>query len=64
MGVLHDYRLVEPTNMFQEPQGYSIHSCLHSWTIHILNEKRDGCLNELAVESVASQVPSQEEAEY
>ncbi|KAH7016085.1 kinesin light chain 1 [Microdochium trichocladiopsis] len=64
MGVLHDYGLVEPTNMFQEPQGYSIHSCLHSWTIHILNEKRDGCLNELAFGSVASQVPSHEEAEY
>ncbi|KXJ84703.1 P-loop containing nucleoside triphosphate hydrolase protein [Microdochium bolleyi] len=64
MGVLHDYGLVEPTTMFQEPQGYSIHSCLHSWTIHILNEEWDSCLNKLAVESVASQVPSREEAEY
>lgn len=30
IGVLHDYGLVEPTTVFQEPQGYSIHSCLHS----------------------------------
>ncbi|KAH7010637.1 uncharacterized protein B0I36DRAFT_257436, partial [Microdochium trichocladiopsis] len=64
MGVLHDYGLVEPTTTFQEPQGYSIHSCLHSWAIHILNEEWDSCLNKLAVESVASQVPSREEAEY
>ncbi|KAH7012600.1 uncharacterized protein B0I36DRAFT_378335 [Microdochium trichocladiopsis] len=64
MGVLHDYGLVEPTAMFQEPQGYSIHSCLHSWTIHILNKERDGWLNKLAVESVASQVPSKREADY
>ncbi|KAH7016508.1 uncharacterized protein B0I36DRAFT_254347 [Microdochium trichocladiopsis] len=64
MGVLHDYGLVEPTAMFQEPQGYSIHSCLHSWTIHILNKERDGWLNKVAVESVASQVPSNREAEY
>ncbi|KAH7029604.1 kinesin light chain 1 [Microdochium trichocladiopsis] len=64
VGVLHEYGLVEPTTMFQEPQGYSIHSCLHSWTIHILNEEWDSCLNKVAVESVASQVPSREEAEY
>ncbi|KXJ85417.1 P-loop containing nucleoside triphosphate hydrolase protein, partial [Microdochium bolleyi] len=64
MGVLHDYGLVEPTAMFQEPKGYSIHGCLHSWTSHVLNEEWDGCLNKLAVESVASQVPSNKEAEY
>ncbi|KAH7016474.1 uncharacterized protein B0I36DRAFT_298830 [Microdochium trichocladiopsis] len=64
MGVLYDYGLVEPTAIFQEIQGYSIHGCLHSWTIHILNEEWDGCLNKLAVESVASQLPSNAEAEY
>ncbi|KAH7016584.1 P-loop containing nucleoside triphosphate hydrolase protein, partial [Microdochium trichocladiopsis] len=64
MGVLHDYGLVEPTTMFQETQGYSIHGCLHSWTVHILNAEWDGWLNKLAIESVASQVPSDDEAEY
>ncbi|KAH7027799.1 kinesin light chain 1 [Microdochium trichocladiopsis] len=64
MGVLHDYGLVEPTTMFQQPQGYSIHGCLHSWTVHVLNEERDRWLNRLAVESVASQVPGHAEAEY
>ncbi|KAH7039786.1 kinesin light chain 1 [Microdochium trichocladiopsis] len=64
MGVLYDYSLVEPTTIFQEIQGYSIHGCLHSWTVHILNEEWDSALNKLAVESVASQVPSNIEAEY
>ncbi|KAH7037962.1 kinesin light chain 1 [Microdochium trichocladiopsis] len=64
MGGLHDYGLVEPASLFQEIQGYSIHGCLHSWTVHILNEEWDSCLNKLAVESVASQVPSNVEAEY
>ncbi|KAH7012086.1 kinesin light chain [Microdochium trichocladiopsis] len=64
IGLLHDYSFVEPTTMFQETQGYSIHGCLHSWTMHILNKEWDGWLNKLAVESVASQVPSNVEPEY
>lgn len=61
MGVLHDYGLVEHTTTFPESPGYSIHGCLHSWTLHILNEPRDSLLNKLAVESVASQIPSDDE---
>ncbi|EFY89220.1 kinesin light chain [Metarhizium acridum CQMa 102] len=49
MGILHDYGFVEPhpASVDQiESRGYSIHGCLHSWTIHILNQEWDNHLDD------------------
>ena len=40
MRVLSDHGLVEvekPSPELVESQGYSIHGCVHSWTVHVLN---------------------------
>ncbi|OAQ58796.1 kinesin light chain [Pochonia chlamydosporia 170] len=67
MGTLHDYGFVEP-HVFRpdliESRGYSIHGCLHSWAIHILNQEWDSYLGKLAVECIASRVPSQNHAQF
>ncbi|KAH6653642.1 kinesin light chain [Truncatella angustata] len=44
MGTLHDYGFVELhiiTPDLVGSRGYSIHSCVHAWTIHIVNKDRD-----------------------
>ncbi|KAK3669213.1 hypothetical protein LTR78_010910 [Recurvomyces mirabilis] len=37
--------------------GYSIHPCVHSWTIHVLNKQWDGRLADFAVSAVGQHVP-------
>ncbi|KAI1334196.1 P-loop containing nucleoside triphosphate hydrolase protein [Xylariaceae sp. FL0016] len=67
MGALHDYGLLEAHILSQEQigsRGYSIHSCLHAWAIHILNQDWDEHLSKLAVKCVASRVPSQDDAQF
>ncbi|KAH6653418.1 hypothetical protein BKA67DRAFT_593315 [Truncatella angustata] len=67
MGILHNYGFVEPysfTSELLESKGYSIHACLHSWTVHILNQGWDDCLNKLALECIASKVPSQDDDQF
>jgi tetratricopeptide (TPR) repeat protein len=67
MGILHDYGFVEPHSLnidVIESRGYSIHACLHFWTVHILNQGWDVCLSKLAMECIASRVPSQEDAQF
>lgn len=67
MGTLHDYGFVEPHTFSPdliESRGYSIHGCLHSWAIHILNQEWDSYLGKLAVECIASRVPSQNDAQF
>jgi len=59
--VLINYGLVEahtsPLKLI-ESQGYSMHLCVHSWTIHILNKPWNYNLATLAVGFVASHVPT------
>ncbi|OAA43351.1 kinesin light chain 1 [Beauveria brongniartii RCEF 3172] len=62
IGTLHDYGFVESCAKSLsacESQGYSIHSCLHSWTKHALNEGQDASLDRLTLECVASCVMQQ-----
>lgn len=40
-----------------ESRGYSMHPCVHAWTMHVLNQERDGRLVRLASEAVARHVP-------
>jgi len=56
MRVLSDHGLVEadkPSLELVESRGYSIHGCVHSWTVHVLNKEWDYNLAKVAVQSVA-----------
>ncbi|KAH8592605.1 hypothetical protein B0O99DRAFT_674331 [Bisporella sp. PMI_857] len=61
--VLSNYGLVEVNTSSQElveSQGYSMHGCIHSWAVHVLNQDWDYGLARLAVKFVASHVPEQQ----
>ncbi|MCJ1313481.1 hypothetical protein MMC25_007159, partial [Agyrium rufum] len=58
--VLRDHGLVEvatPSQDLIESPGYSIHACVHSWTIHVLNQVWDREFAILAMKLIASHVP-------
>ena len=59
--VLCDHGLVEADRSSEaseiESKGYSIHSCVHSWTIHVLNQEWDSETAGLVLECVGFQVP-------
>jgi tetratricopeptide (TPR) repeat protein len=59
--VLCDYGLAEVDISSEESgvesKGYSMHSCVHSWTIHFLNQEWDVRMAGLALECVGSHVP-------
>ncbi|KAI9773494.1 MAG: hypothetical protein M1839_002076 [Geoglossum umbratile] len=60
--VLSSHGLVEVDTFSQEineSRGYSIHGCVHTWTIHVLNHEWDYDLARLAVKFVASHAPGQ-----
>ncbi|KAH6714009.1 hypothetical protein BKA61DRAFT_656555 [Leptodontidium sp. MPI-SDFR-AT-0119] len=62
--VLSNHGLVEVATSSQEStesKGYSIHGCVHSWTIHALNQKWDYDLARLAVKFVAAHVPGEKD---
>ncbi|KAF2736513.1 HET-domain-containing protein [Polyplosphaeria fusca] len=44
--------------------GYGVHSCVHSWTISVLNSEWDDSLAQLALTCVASEVPSRDVDEW
>jgi tetratricopeptide (TPR) repeat protein len=60
--VLCDHALVErdagSANESMESRGYSMHSCVHSWTSHVLNREWDSGMCRLALTCVANHVPS------
>ena len=65
--VLSDHGLVEvdaSSQKWAESRGYSIHGCVHSWTIHILNQEWDYDLARLALKFVGSHVPGTEAVEW
>jgi tetratricopeptide (TPR) repeat protein len=60
MRVLSDHGLVEvdkSSHELLESRGYSIHGCVHSWTVHILNQEWNYDLARVALNSVALHVP-------
>ena len=62
MRVLSSHGLVEVHASPQElveSSGYSMHGCVHSWTINVLNQTWDYGLASLAVGFVASHVPEE-----
>jgi hypothetical protein len=59
MRVLSNHGLIEVNKSsleLLESQGYSIYSCIHSWTVHVLNQEWDYDLARVAVKSVALHV--------
>ncbi|KAH8589827.1 hypothetical protein B0O99DRAFT_636302 [Bisporella sp. PMI_857] len=44
-----------------ESRGYSIHGCVHWWTINVLNQEWDYNLARVAVKFVVSHVPSEQD---
>jgi tetratricopeptide (TPR) repeat protein len=62
MRVLSEHGLVEVDMSSQElieSRGYSIHGCVHSWSIHVLNQEWDYDLARVAVKCVGSHVPEE-----
>jgi len=65
--VLCDHGLVEvdqsPLELV-ESRGYSMHGCVHAWTIHVLNQKWDVGLAKLALSFVGSHIPEQNKPKW
>ena len=64
MRVLSNHGLVEVATSSEEwieSKGYNIHSCVHSWTVHSLNQKWDSDLARLAVKFVGAHVPEEKD---
>jgi tetratricopeptide (TPR) repeat protein len=59
--VLCDHALVEADSTAQdnsaESRGYSMHSCVHSWTVHVLNQEWDANMASLALNCVGRHMP-------
>jgi tetratricopeptide (TPR) repeat protein len=58
--LLCEYGLAHPEPSLGQPSrfaGYGVHSCVHSWTMSVLNGKWDEGLARLALTCVASEVP-------
>ncbi|KAK4118976.1 hypothetical protein N657DRAFT_650651 [Parathielavia appendiculata] len=66
--VLCDYGLVEADTSLKErgteSRGYGMHGCVHSWTIHVLNEVRNIEMAQLAMRCVGLHVPTNMERDY
>ena len=63
MRVLSDHGLVEVDNSsleLLESRGYSIHGCVHSWSIHVLNQEWDFSLARVALKSVVLHIPDEQ----
>jgi hypothetical protein len=61
--VLSNHGLVEVNKSSQdliESSGYSIHGCVHSWTVHVLNQEWDHNLARLAVKFVGLHVSGEQ----
>jgi tetratricopeptide (TPR) repeat protein len=58
--LLCEYGLVHPEfspGQRSGLEGYGMHSCVHSWTVFVLNSEWDDALAQLALSCVASEVP-------
>jgi tetratricopeptide (TPR) repeat protein len=63
--VLREHALVEadaaPREDREESLGFSMHSCVHSWTVHVLNQGWDTDMAGLALECVSRHLPGNNE---
>jgi tetratricopeptide (TPR) repeat protein len=64
MRVLTNHGLVEVDKSSQElleSRGYSIHGCVHSWTVHVLNQEWNYDLARIALNSVVLHIPGEQD---
>ncbi|KAJ5641389.1 hypothetical protein N7490_005389 [Penicillium lividum] len=64
--LLSSHGLVEalpPSSLQLESGGYSVHGCVHSWMIHVLNQQPDEDMIFTAFQSVTSRTPEQDQPE-
>ena len=64
VALLCSFGLVDPDGALQQQfgsGGYSVHSCVHSWTVFVLNKEWDESLARLALRYVASKIPMRDE---
>ncbi|KAK6609661.1 NB-ARC and TPR domain protein [Botrytis cinerea] len=62
--LLCTFGLVDPDRSLQQQvgaRGYSVHSCVHSWIVFVLNKEWDKSLAHVALTCVASKVPNTSE---
>ncbi|KUJ07733.1 uncharacterized protein LY89DRAFT_742504 [Mollisia scopiformis] len=65
--LLCSFGLVEPDRSSQQQvgaRGYSVHSCVHSWIVFVLNKEWNKSLARLALTCVASEVPNTNEKHW
>jgi tetratricopeptide (TPR) repeat protein len=66
--VLCDHALIETDTTLQDDRvesvGYSMHSCVHSWTKHVVNEGWDSNMARLVVSCVGLHVPRSDRPQY
>jgi tetratricopeptide (TPR) repeat protein len=64
MRVLSNHGLVGVDTSLQEQiesRGYNVHGCVHSWTIHVLNQEWDYNLARVALKFIGSHIPSKQD---
>ncbi|KAI0107085.1 hypothetical protein GGR51DRAFT_517343 [Nemania sp. FL0031] len=67
IGALHNYGFVEPYVSASDSvgsRGYSMHACVHSWTVSVLNKDPEDSLARATVACVAARVPSRNEDQF
>ena len=66
--VLCDHALVEADATLgeggKESRGYGMHSCVHAWTKHVVNERCNNALAGLALQCVGLHVPDNSRPKY
>ena len=66
--LLCEYGLAEGDKLLEddeiESRGYSMHSCVHSWTIYVLNQEWETGMAKIALECIGSRVPSREKRKF
>ena len=67
VALLCSFGLVDADRSLQQQSGsggYSVHSCVYSWTVFVLNKEWDEGLARLALTCLASEVPSINEKDW
>ena len=65
--LLCNYGIVDPDLSFHKQcgsRGYSMHSCVHSWTVSVLNKEWDESLAKLALICIVLEIPSNDEKDW
>ncbi|MCJ1348933.1 hypothetical protein MMC31_007166, partial [Peltigera leucophlebia] len=59
--LLCDHALIEPVN---SSGGYSMHTCVHAWAVHVLNAEKEIPMARLALKCVGLSVPTKDIPQY